>query len=144
MASANTRRVARNFKKLSLTFTGTADGLMQDSNGNTRFYIGDVDWSLLTAHCTLSSITGTSATFKVLTSMTQGNTGATTDLAAVKADGSTAFASASLASATVVGIATGRMASTGAAASNIGDYISILVDVDTVSACVATAQVLVR
>lgn len=136
------RTLANRVKKFSLSFSGvTSDQLLADAAGNTRFNISDVDWNRITVHLTLDSITGTSVTAKVLTSAKGGKTGATTDLAAVRADGSTAFATASIASATKVSVSTGKFASTGATATNVADAISILLDGDTLSGGGATGSV---
>jgi|GEM_PF-3925587 len=135
---SNTPRVYKNLKRLNLTFTAiagtTATQLLADSNGNTRFDISDVNWQRIVMHGSLDSISATSTTsitFSLLTSNTPSNTGNTGDLAAVKADGSTAFqVNKTSATTPAFGTSTGKVASTGAAASNIGSHISILATLD--------------
>jgi hypothetical protein len=131
---SNTHRVFGNKRKLTLTFSGIAASaqLLADSNGNTRFPIGDINWQRIVMHSSLDSIAATSTTsitFALLTSAKTGGAGATTDLAAVKADGSTTFKTNHTATG-VKSDATGKIASTGATAANVADFISILATPD--------------
>ena len=136
---SNTPRIYKNLKRIALTFSGiagtTTTQLLSDSNGNTRFDISDVNWQRVVMIGSLDSIAATSTTsitFSLLTSNKGGNTGNTTDLAAVKADGSTGFAvNKTSATSPAFGTSTGKIASTGAAASNIGSSISVLATLDS-------------
>lgn len=127
---SNTPRIFANKKKLQLSFSalaGTAQ-LLQDASGNTRFPIDGVNWQRLVMHSSVDAVAATSTTsitFSLLTSTKAGGAGATTDLAAVKADGSTTFKT----NHTAAGIkadATGKFASAGATATNVADYVSVL------------------
>jgi hypothetical protein len=142
MTQRATRTLANAKKKFSFTYSGlTASALLTDAAGNSRFDCSDVDWTRCTVMLTLDSITGTSVLARVLTSGKGGNTGATTDYVALKADGSTSFATASVASATKVATSTGKWASTGATASTMMDSFSIYLVGDTLSGGGASGSV---
>lgn len=107
----------------------TTSLLLSDTDGDSRFDMGNVDWKRFVGVVNVDTLTATNsgtATFSILTSAQGGGTGNTTDIAAVKGDGSTALATASIASATTVSIQTGKAAADGSAASNLLDNLSVL------------------
>ena len=135
---STTNRVFKTNKVIQLDFTGvTSDQLLTDSSGNSLFDISDVDWQRIVMEHNVTSLTGTAVTFKVLTTNNK-NGASTSAVAATQADGSTAFKSASVSGAGVGAVATGKTKGDGSAASNIGKYLMVLADVDTISALVGT------
>jgi hypothetical protein len=134
---SNTPRIYKNLKRIALAFSAiagtTATQLIGDSTGNTRFDISDVNWQRIVMIGSLDSIAATSVTsitFSLLTTNKVGNTGSTSDVAATKADGSTAFAKNVTATGTF-GTSTGKIASTGATAALVGGAISVLATLDS-------------
>ena len=141
---SNTSRVFRNNKMILLSFTGiTSDQMLTDESGNKAFPLGDVDWSRIVIETNVTTLTGTSVTFKVVTTNDAPSI-ATTSVAAVMGNGSTAFASASVTGTGRKMFATGKAAADGSAASNIGGYIGVWADVDTISALAGTINIYIE
>lgn len=131
-----TNRVFKTSKVIKISFAGiTSDQLLTDAAGNNKWDISDVNWDRIVVEYNVTTLTGTSVTFKMLTT-NDPNGGATTDTQADKADGSTDMASATLTGTGRGMFATGKMAADGSAASNIGKYIEILADVTSLTALV--------
>lgn len=131
-------------KKLELIESFSYSGISSDTvltNGDGESYIdlGNIDWDQIVIENHVTALTGTAtvAVKAVALTTSKNNPGAAlvTDVAAVKADGSTALQTATLATVGKVAVGTGRAAADGSAASNIGKYIGIYLDcVQTTSA----------
>lgn len=132
----STSRLFRRSKQVKLTNSGTTDALMAFPDGTFKFDLSDISWERIVLEYNITAITGTVA-FKVLTTNDDNNGGATTDVAAVGADGSTAFASAAT-NATGRGIvAIAKRKADGSACSNVGKWLEIFRDGSTLSALTA-------
>lgn len=135
-------RVFKTNKTVKLSIAAVAaDATVPQSSGAVYIDLSDVNWAQITVEINCTVLTGTSFILKGLTTNDKDNGGATTDIAAVKADGSTAFNSASITATGRYNFSTGRYASTGAAATNIGKYVGFWIDVTSAT---VTADVFIH
>lgn len=131
-----TNRVLKPNKVIRIDFTGITSDQMLSQNNVSMFDISDVaNPRRIVLEHNVTSLTGTSVTFKTVTSSDPNNSGATTDAALVGADGST-----NLASASVTGTGRGSKAisiintADAADTSNLSKYIGVWADVTSISA----------
>lgn len=141
-----TNRVFQTFKKISLTFGNlTTQQMLADSSGDTSWDLSDINWTRIVVIGSLDTITGTNIQFSLNTT-NKDVAGATTQLAATKANGSTAMASAVLTAANTgaFGFATGRQAADGSAASNIGKRISVMASPTSITVTSGSIDILIQ
>jgi hypothetical protein len=135
-----TNRVFKTFKTITGTFSGlTGDTVLTDASGDSYWDLTDINWEVITTEINLLTLTTTNATFKHLTTNKSVTVASSADVAALKADGSTAFASAAITPAQAPGkfsISTARSKADGSAASNIGKKLGLWLDAaGTMGAC---------
>lgn len=123
----STEVLTKPWKKVKLSgrsLTGTA--MLADASGNTVIDLSDVDWTQINAQVNVTTLAGTATTIRLITGNEQALV-TSSGVVATAANGSTALATASLTSANNSIIATGRIAGDGSTASNIGQYLGVLV-----------------
>lgn len=131
---STTERVYKTHKVIKLSFENvTSDRTLSDGNGKVYFDLSDVNWQRLVVEVNIRALSGTSVVFKGITTNDQNNAGATTDVAALMGDATTAFASTSITGTGRTAFSTTKAAADGSAASNIGKYIGFWADVSSIS-----------
>jgi len=125
-------RLFKNEKLMQFAVSSTTDGsiVLTNSEGNSYFNIGDVDWSRIIIEYNLVISGGSSPVVRCtgLTSCSNVRPVATTsDIQALQSDGSTVFRTGSI-SATGIGNVATAISSTSAAASNIGKWFGVMLE----------------
>lgn len=134
---------------LTFNFTGiTSDQILTWTNpdtgmvGDSLLYIGDVDWERIVLDIDVTSFTGTNVIFKLKTCNKRGGTA----IAATTMDAKNG-AGANVASSTITAVGrelvTVARFDTDNGASNIGGFIGIYADVNSVSVLAGTISVFV-
>jgi hypothetical protein len=142
---SDTGRLLKRNKTVQLVFTGlSADGMLSDGAGTINIPLDDINWQRIVVHGSVDVLTGTSVTFKAVTGNNPTAVLATTSVAAVKGDGSTAFVSASLTATGSFSFATTKRSSDGATASNIGQQLGFWADVTSVTVLTGTLTVYIE
>lgn len=127
-----TDRVLKPWKRVTIpSAVYTADKAMLLSDGTTKIDLSDVNVKRIVVELNVTAFSGTNFVVDVKT--TSSPTFAFSDteasnIQAVKADGSTAFSSATISATGRYSFATGLFAADGSAASNIGKYIGLFFD----------------